>query len=126
MWHNNIYYLLCSLLSSRNVFMRIIPHAYTDNMPVVLYFSNFCLFFIGMILSLIVYIMLQSEDYESAANGLKYVLQLIPHFSITFGFMRFSDLVLENNRCKIETISCPQDDICCGKSALPHPLTSVH
>lgn len=91
-------------------------------MPVVLYFSNFCLFFIGMILSLVVYIMLQSEDYESAANGLKYVLQLIPHFSITFGFMRFSDLVLKNNRCKIETISCPQDDICCGKSALSHPL----
>lgn len=57
--------------------------------------------------------MLQSKDYESAANGLKYVLQFIPHFSITFGFMRFSDLVLKNNRCKIEQISCPQNDICC-------------
>lgn len=60
--------------------------------------------------------MLQSSDYESAANGLKYVLQLIPHFSITFGFMRFSDLVLKNNRCKIMAISCPESDVCCRKS----------
>lgn len=60
--------------------------------------------------------MLQSSEYESAANGLKYVLQLIPHFSITFGFMRFSDLVLKNNRCKIMTISCPESGVCCRKS----------
>jgi hypothetical protein len=66
-------------------------------------------------MSVIVYVMLLAEDFESAGNGLKYVLQLIPHFSITFGFMRFSDLVLKNNRCKIKTVSCPGDDICCRK-----------
>jgi hypothetical protein len=68
-----------------------------------------------MIMGLIVYIMLQAEDYKSAANGLKYVLQLLPHFSITFGFLRFSDQVLKNNKCKITTVFCPGDDICCRK-----------
>jgi hypothetical protein len=66
-------------------------------------------------MSLVVYLMLQAEEFKSAGNGLKYVLQLIPHFSITFGFMRFSDLVLKNNRCRIKTISCPGDDVCCRK-----------
>jgi hypothetical protein len=62
-----------------------------------------------------VYIMLQAADYKSAGNGLKYVLQLIPHFSVTFGFMRFSDQVAKNNRCKIKKISCPGNDACCRK-----------
>lgn len=67
-------------------------------------------------MSLVVYIMLQSSDYKSVGNGLKYVLQFIPHFSITFGFMRFSDQVMKNNRCKIKTIACPGNDVCCCKS----------
>jgi len=68
-----------------------------------------------MIMSLVVYMMLLAPDFESAGNGLKYILQFIPHFSITFGLMRFSDQVMKNNRCKIKTIGCPGTDVCCRK-----------
>jgi len=63
-------------------------------------------------MSLVVYIMLLSPTFKSAGNGLKYVLQFIPHFSITFGLMHFSDQVMKNNRCKIKTITSPGMDIC--------------
>ena len=83
--------------------------------------------FVGMIMSLVVYIMLLAPDFESAGNGLKYVLQFIPHFSITFGLMRFSDQVMKNNRCKIKTIVCPGIDVCCRKfmNYLIHLLTCI-
>jgi hypothetical protein len=78
-------------------------------------------------MSLVVYVMLLASDFKSAGNGLKYVLQLIPHFSITFGLMRFSDQVMRNNRCKIKTISCPGNDVCCRKFMyyLIHLLMSI-
>jgi hypothetical protein len=78
-------------------------------------------------MSLVVYIMLQASNFKSAGNGLKYVLQFIPHFSITFGFMRFSDQVMKNNRCKIQKIACPGNDVCCRKfmNYLIHLLTSI-
>lgn len=68
-----------------------------------------------MIMSLVVYAMLLASDFKSAGNGLKYVLQFIPHFCITFGLMRFSDQAMKNNRCNIKTITCPGLDVCCRK-----------
>lgn len=105
------------LISHRNILyvnkcMCTCTHTQTSTL---LYISTLCLLFSGMIMSLVVYIMLLDEDFKSAGNGLKYILQLIPHFSITFGFMRFSDLVLRNNICKIKTVTCPGNDICCRK-----------
>jgi len=78
-------------------------------------------------MSLVVYIMLQAPDFKSAGNGLKYVLQFIPHFSLTFGLLRFSDQVMKNNRCKIKTIACPGYDVCCRKfvNYLIHSLLSI-
>jgi hypothetical protein len=71
--------------------------------------------FVGMMMSFAVYFMLLLPDFESAGNGLKYFLQFVPHFSITFGFMRFSVQVVRNNRCKIQTVACPGNDVCCRK-----------
>ncbi|XP_069681458.1 phospholipid-transporting ATPase ABCA3-like isoform X2 [Periplaneta americana] len=67
---------------------------------------------LGLILSFIIYALVSSKEYEAIGNGLKYILQLLPHFSLSFGFLRFSQQVLNNYECKLKknTYSCSVTD----------------
>jgi hypothetical protein len=76
-------------------------------------------FFTGLIMSVVVYLMLLSEDYKFTGQALKYCFEFIPHFTITYAFTRFSYLVLSNNQCKLKKSFCNsiygKEDLCCRK-----------
>ncbi|XP_069681460.1 phospholipid-transporting ATPase ABCA3-like [Periplaneta americana] len=70
---------------------------------------------LGMIFAIVVYAMLMAEDYENVGKGLKFIFEFIPHFCVTFAFMRFSDQVFRNNVCTIAKVDCKLlgNDPCC-------------
>lgn len=63
--------------------------------------------------------MLMSKVYKSTGEVLKYCFEFIPHYTITYAFMRFSFLVLSNNECKLRKPYCKgsfgEKDLCCRK-----------
>lgn len=73
---------------------------------------------VGLIMSIVVYAMMLSSTYKSTGKALKYTLEFIPHFTITYAFTRFSQQVLTNNKCRIKKTYCDsvlgQTDICCS------------
>ncbi|PNF40610.1 ATP-binding cassette sub-family A member 3 [Cryptotermes secundus] len=73
---------------------------------------------VGLIMFLVVYFMLLSEDYKSTGKVLKFFFEFIPHFTITYAFTRFSDRVLSNNQCRLKKSYCNSIsstlDICCS------------
>ncbi|KAJ9595472.1 hypothetical protein L9F63_013336, partial [Diploptera punctata] len=98
-----------------------IPYAYLFSYFKKTNAGSYALFIIfnmlfGMIFSLVVYFMLQSPTYEDIAMGLKYVLEFVPHFSVSFGLLRFADLVYSNNICKVQNVNCNLDknNTCCN------------
>jgi hypothetical protein len=73
----------------------------------------------GLVVSVVVYFMLLSEEYKSIGKLLKYCSEFIPHFTITYAFGRFSYLVLLNNQCRLKGSYCDHSfkdlDMCCCK-----------
>ena len=75
------------------------------------------MFVSGMILSLVVFFMHQSDSYKETAEGLKYFFEFFPSFSISFGLMRFANQAYNNNVCKVKNVECKFDktNVCCSK-----------
>ncbi|PSN44315.1 hypothetical protein C0J52_09298 [Blattella germanica] len=57
-------------------------------------------------MTIVVYVMSLSKDYKPTANALKYIFELIPQFTITYGFLRYSGHVITNNECKFQKSLC--------------------
>ncbi|KAJ9595471.1 hypothetical protein L9F63_013335, partial [Diploptera punctata] len=68
---------------------------------------------IGLILSLVVYFMMFSDYYKPTAQILKSIFELIPHFTITYAFTRYSSQVLTNNYCKMQKSICNTTRVGC-------------
>jgi hypothetical protein len=89
-------------------------HNVDCNECLLIYFS-----FTGLIMSMVVYFMLLSEEYKSMGKFLKYCFEFIPHFTVTYALTRFSYHVLLNNQCRLRRSYCDPPNknlnVCCCK-----------
>nr|CAD7579821.1 unnamed protein product [Timema californicum] len=76
----------------------------------------------GLIMTMVVYALEQSVDYEATAMTLTYVMNLLPHFALSKGLMNYSQQVVKNNECALirdvyKKTQCEHNPTskCCGE-----------
>nr|CAD7265343.1 unnamed protein product [Timema shepardi] len=77
---------------------------------------------ICLIMTMVVYALEQSVDYEATAMTLTYVMNLLPHFALSKGLMNYSQQVVKNNECALirdvyKKTQCEHNPTskCCGE-----------
>nr|CAD7412845.1 unnamed protein product [Timema cristinae] len=78
---------------------------------------------VGLIMTMVVYALEQSVDYEATAMTLTYIMNLLPHFALSKGLMNYSQQVVKNNECALirdvyKKTQCEHNPAskCCGES----------
>nr|CAD7432558.1 unnamed protein product [Timema monikensis] len=78
---------------------------------------------VGLIMTMVVYALEQSVDYEATAMTLTYIMNLLPHFALSKGLMNYSQQVVKNNECALirdvyKKTQCDHNPAskCCGES----------